>query len=276
VAWVTGASRGVGRGVAIALGQAGWTVYVTARSSAAGRTGHLPGTAELTAVAVTDSGGEGIAVICDHRDDNAVAGVADRIRADHGRLDLLVNNAWGGYERLNAGAWDEWNAPLWQQPFELFDAMFAAGVRAHYVALAVCAPLLIATQASTGRHGIGRHGTGQHGLVVGISVAIPESGQEGFGAAYSMAKVADDRLALAAAAQLGEHQVASVAVHPGWVRTEGVLQFAEHVDLTGSQSPEGVGRAISALADDPDLMALTGQALSVEFLASRYGADVTS
>jgi len=271
VAWVTGASRGVGRGVAIALGQAGWTVYVTARSSAAQRTGHLPGTAELTAAAVTHLGGQGIAVICDHRDDDAVAAVADRISADHGRLDLLVNNAWGGYERLNAGAWEEWNAPLWQQPIELFDAMFAGGVRAHYVALAVCAPLLIATQASAGQHG-----AGQHSLVVGISVGMPESGQGGFGAAYSMAKVADDRLALAAATQLDEHQIASVAVHPGWVRTEGVLQFAEQVDLTGSQSPEGVGRAISALADDPHLMTLTGQALSVEFLASRYSVDVTS
>lgn len=266
VAWVTGASRGVGRGVAIALGQAGWTVYVTARSSAAGLTGHLPGTAELTAAAVTDAGGDGIAEICDHRDDDAVARVASRIRADHGRLDLLVNNVWGGYERLNAGAWDEWNAPLWQQPIELFDAMFDGGVRAHYVALAVCAPLLIATSASTGRPS----------LVAAISVAMPASGQGGFGAAYSMAKVADDRLALAAAAQLREHQVASVAVHPGWVRTEGVLQFAEQVDLTGSQSPEGIGRAIAALADDPEPMALTGQALSVELLATRYGVDVTS
>jgi NAD(P)-dependent dehydrogenase (short-subunit alcohol dehydrogenase family) len=264
VAWVTGASRGVGRGVAIALGQVGWTVYVTARSSADGLTGHLAGTVEATAAAITDAGGDGVAVICDHRDDAAVVGVADRIRTDHGRLDLLVNNAWGGYERLNAGAWEEWNAPLWQQPVELFDAMFDGGVRAHYVALAVCAPLLIATPASTG----------QQRLVVTISVAMPESGQGGFGAAYSMAKVADDRLALAAAAQLREHQVASV--HPGWVRTEGVLQFAEQVDLTGSQSPEGVGRAIAALADDPDLMTLTGQALSVELLAARYGVDVTS
>jgi NAD(P)-dependent dehydrogenase (short-subunit alcohol dehydrogenase family) len=271
VAWVTGASRGVGRGVAVALGQAGWTVYVTARSSASGLTGHLPGTVEATAAAVTDAGGDGVAVICDHRDDGAVAAVAERIRADHGRLDLLVNNTWGGYERLNAGAWEEWNAPLWEQPFELFDAMFDGGVRAHYVALAACAPLLIATSARTGPIR-----TSEHGLVVTISAAIPESGQGGFGAAYSMAKVADDRLALAAAAQLSEYQVASVAVHPGWVRTEGVLQFAEQVDLTGSQSPEGVGRAIAALADDPDLMTLTGQVLTAESLASRYGVDVGS
>ena len=138
VAWVTGASRGVGRGVAVALGRAGWAVYVTARSSAAGRTGHLPGTVEDTAAAVTAAGGPGVPVRCDHRDDEAVTVVARRITADHGQLDLLVNNVWAGYERLNAGAWEEWNAPLWRQPLELFDAMFAGGVRTHYVALAVC------------------------------------------------------------------------------------------------------------------------------------------
>src|SRR5215475_601469 len=126
VAWVTGGSRGVGRGVAIALGQAGWVVYVTARSSADGRTGHLPGTVEQTADAVTAAGGSGVAVPCDHRDDEAVRAVAARITADHGRLDLLVNNAWAGYERLNAGAWQEWNAPFWRQPLELFDAMLPA------------------------------------------------------------------------------------------------------------------------------------------------------
>src|SRR5882724_417628 len=251
VAWVTGGSRGVGRGVAIALGQAGWVVYVTARSSAGGRTGHLPGTVEQTADAVP----------CDHRDDAAVRAVAARITADHGRLDLLVNNAWAGYERLNAGGWEEWNAPFWEQPLELFDAMFGGGVRAHYVAAAVSAPLLIATPRS---------------LVVTVSVAVPETEQHAFGAAYAMAKTADDRLALAAAIQLGEHGVASLAVHPDWVRTEGVLQFADQVDLSSSQSPEGVGRAIVALADDQEVMGLTGQALTVTALAARYGVDVSS
>ena len=261
VAWVTGASRGVGRGVATALGQAGWVVYVTARSSAARRTGHLPGTVEEAAAAVTAAGGQGVAVVCDHRDDAAVAAAAARIAAECGRLDLLVNNAWAGYERLNAGAWQEWNAPLWEQPLELFDAMFSGGVRAHYAALVICAPLLIATPGS---------------VVVTVSVAVPGGEQHRYGAAYGMAKAADDRLALAAGLQLREHGVASVAVHPDWVRTEGVLQFAAQLDLDGSQSPEGVGRAIAALASDPDRLDLTGQALAVAALATRYGIDVTS
>lgn len=258
VAWVTGASRGVGRGVALALGSAGWVVYVTARSSAAGRTGHLPGTVEETAAAVTAAGGHGVGVVCDHRDDDATAAVVQRLAAGHGRLDLLVNNAWAGYERLNAGEWQEWNAPLWQQPLELFDAMFTGGVRAHYVAVALCAPLLIETPGS---------------LVVTVSVAVPEAEQQSFGAAYAMAKAADDRLALAAAVQLREHRVASVAVYPDWVRTEGVLQFAEHLDLASSQSPAGVGRTIAALASDPALLSLSGQKLRVTDLAARYGVD---
>jgi NAD(P)-dependent dehydrogenase (short-subunit alcohol dehydrogenase family) len=261
VAWVTGASRGVGRGIAVALGGAGWVVYVTARSSGAGRTGHLPGTVEEAAAAVTEAGGQGVAVRCDHRDDAAVAAVAGRIATAQGRLDLLVNNAWGGYERLNAGAWEEWNAPLWDQPLELFDAMFAGGVRAHYVALALSAPLLISTPAS---------------LVVTVSFAVPESRQHEFGAAYAMSKAADDRLALAAAVQLRTHGVASLAVHPGLVRTEGVLQFAEHLDLAGSQSPEGVGRAITALAQDPELLTLSGRIMSVDDLAARYGINVST
>src|SRR5260370_3062774 len=198
-AWVTGASRGVGRGVAVALGQAGWVVYVSARSSADGRTGHLPGTVEQTAGAVTAAGGLGVAAVCDHRDDAAVQAVAARIRADHGRLDLLVNNAWAGYERLNARAWQEWNAPVWEQPLELFDAMFRGAGRAHYVATAVAGPLLSATPPS---------------LVVTVSGALPEAEQHRVGAAYAMAKTADDRLALAPAIPL-----ASTA-RPRWPRTQ--------------------------------------------------------
>ena len=157
-----------------------------------------------------------------------------------------------------AGLWEEWG-PLWEQPVEVFDAMFTRGVRAHYVALAVCAPMLISTPAS---------------LVVTVSNAVAADGDGG--GAYAMAKLADDRLALTAALQLKEHRVASVAVHPGWVRTEGVMQFAEYLDLSQSQSPEGVGRAVAALAADPDVLSLTGQALPIDDLATRYGIDVSS
>jgi len=123
------------------------------------------------------------------------------------------------------------------------------------------APLLITTPDS---------------LVVTVSVAIPDADLGASGAAYAMAKAADDRLAQAAAEQLKTHKVASIAVHPGWVRTEAVMQYAGHLDLTHSQSPEGVGLAIAALAGDPGLLSLTGQALAVEELAARYHIDVRS
>ncbi len=260
VAWVTGASRGVGRGVAVALGAAGWVVYVTARSSRAGRTGHLPGTAQDTAAAVTAGGGQGFAVVCDHRDDAAVASVAERIRSEQGRLDLLVNNAWGGYERLNAGGWQEWIAPFWQQPAEHFDAMFGGGVRMHYMTARACAPLLLQTPGS---------------VMVTLSVARPEGNAPG-GVAYAMAKAADDALAASAARELGSGDVTSVALHPDWVRTEGVMQFADQLDLAGSQSPEGVGRVIAALAADPARAGLNGQVCTVASLADRYGTDAVS
>jgi dehydrogenase/reductase SDR family member 1 len=259
VALVTGASRGLGRGIALALGEAGWTVWVTGRSSrSVGPTSHLPGTVEETAEAVTKAGGEGIAAVCDHSDDEQTRAVVGRIQAQSRGLHLLVNNAWGGYERLNAGAWEEWNAPFWDQPLELWDAMFSAGVRAHYATTVLCAPLL---RATPGR------------LVVTISMEAGARHQSHHGVAYSVAKAADDRLAVAVSTALSGDGVASVALYPGLVRTEGVMQFAEHLDLADSQSPAGVGRVIARLAADDDVMSLTGRALTVAELARRYGVD---
>jgi NAD(P)-dependent dehydrogenase (short-subunit alcohol dehydrogenase family) len=262
VALVTGGSRGLGRGVAMALGAGGWTVWITGRSSRlGGTTSHLPGTVEQTAEAVTAAGGRGIAVVCDHRDDEQVRAVVKRIEAESGVLHLLVNNVWAGYERLNAGAWEEWNAPFWDQPLHLWDAMFDGGVRAHYVATALCANLLRATPG---------------GLVVTVSMPVGSAHEPRYAVAYSVAKAADDRLALATSVALAAAGVASVALYPGLVRTEGVMQFAQQLDLTDSQSPEGVGRVVAALAADAELMSYTGRALVVADLARRYGVDATS
>jgi NAD(P)-dependent dehydrogenase (short-subunit alcohol dehydrogenase family) len=262
VALVTGASRGIGRGIAVSLGAAGWTVWVTGRSSeATGRSGHLPGTVEETAQAVTAAGGHGVAVACDHRDDDQVRALVARIEGESRSLHLLVNNVWAGYERLNAGEWAEWNAPFWEQPLQLWDAMVNGGLRAHYVAAVLCAPLLRETPGS---------------LIVTVSMHVGTRHEPQYGVAYSVVKAADDRLALALATQLRGDGVASVALHPGLVRTEGVVQFAEHLDLSDSQSPAGVGRVVAALAADKERLALSGRALTVAELADRYGVDVNS
>ncbi|MFB9185607.1 SDR family NAD(P)-dependent oxidoreductase [Dactylosporangium sucinum] len=261
VALVTGGSRGVGRGIATALGHAGWEVWITGRSSDAGGTsGHLPGTVEDVARAVDRVGGAGRAVVCDHWDDAQVDELVRRIGREAGRLDLLVNNVWGGYERLNAGGWEEWNLPFWEQPLELWDAMFGAGVRAHYVTTAKCVPLLL-------------HRPG--GLVVTVSMEVGAVHDLRQPVAYSVAKTADDRLALAVAEALKRHGVASVSLYPGLVRTEGVMQFAEYLDMENSQSPEGVGRAVVAVAADADVLAMSGRGWHVADLGARYGIDVS-
>jgi NAD(P)-dependent dehydrogenase (short-subunit alcohol dehydrogenase family) len=136
--------------------------------------------------------------------------------------------------------------------------MFDGGVRCHYVTTALCSPLLRATPG---------------GLVVTVSMEVGSGHQASYGVAYSVAKAADDRLALAMSMALSADGVASVAIYPGLVRTEGVLQFAEHLDLAGSQSPQGVGRVVAALAADEQVMSLTGQVLPVADLAQRYGVD---
>lgn len=260
VALVTGASRGVGRGIAISLGAAGWTVWITGRSSrVGGSSSPLAGTVEETADDVRAAGGTAHAIVLDHREDDQVRDLVARLDTQCGRLDLLVNNAWGGYERIHAGAWAESRSPFWEQPLLLWDAMMGSGVRTHYVASALCAPLLRRTPRSA---------------IVTVSMEVGSLHHTDHGVAYSVSKAADDRLALAMAGQLEADGVASVSLYPGLVRTEGVMQYAEYLDLDGSQSPEGVGRVVVALAGDPDLLALTGQALHVGELAQRYGVDV--
>lgn len=138
VAVVTGASRGAGRAIAAVLGEAGATVYVTGRSTRAMRTEGLPGSVEDTADEVTWRGGRGLAVRCDHTDDAQVEALFARVRAEQGRLDLLVNNAWAGYEQYSPAGF---TAPFWQQPLCHWEAMFEGGVRAHLTASRLAAPI---------------------------------------------------------------------------------------------------------------------------------------
>lgn len=255
VALVTGASRGVGKGIALGLGEAGATVYVTGRTVEEGQAAvSLPGTIHQTAEEIDKSGGKGIAVRCDHQEDEEVRELFQRIQAEQNRLDILVNNVWGGYEFYNDGTefWKE--KGFWTAPISRWDKAFQAGVRAHYVASVLAAPIMISQQS---------------GLIVNISYFAAQRDDKGV--SYAAAKAADDRMATAMAHELREHHVAAVSLYPGLVRTEGVMKAAEFFDLSNSESPQFLGRVIAALAAAPDLMQKSGQILVAAAVAKEYG-----
>ena len=143
IALVTGASRGVGKGIALALGAAGHTVWVTGRSTDGRVTyPHVGGSVEQTARAVDAAGGRGVPVVCDHTDDAQVAALIERVRADSGGLDLLVNNVWAGYAAYHEDRPGDMEGAFWEQPLSVWDDMFTGGVRAHYATTVLAVPLL--------------------------------------------------------------------------------------------------------------------------------------
>ena len=253
VALVTGASRGVGKGIAQALGEAGVTVYVTGRTVNEGEaTVPLPGTVGATAEAITQAGGKGIAIACDHRDDAQVQAAFERIKREQSRLDLLVNNAWAGYEGWVNGKYAEAGPHFWEKPLDYW-AENLDGLRWAYVASVFAVPLLLP----------------QGGLVVNVSNGTSNPGDP----AYSIAKSGTDRLTLDTAEQLREHNVAVIGLYPGLVRTENVLVNAEWFDMSNSESPLFTGRAVAALAADPNLMNKTGKVFQVANLAREYSFE---
>lgn len=255
VAVVTGASRGAGRAIAEVLGAAGATVYVTGRSARGrGTTEGLPGTVDDTAERVTALGGRGIAVRCDHTRDDEVEALFARVRDERGRLDLLVNNAWGGYEGYDTATFD---APFWEQPVEpRWQGMFVAGVRAQLLASRCAAPMMIAAR---------------RGLIVGTVAWAFERYLGNLW--YDVAKAAIIRAAAGMATELRPHGVSAVALAPGFMRTERVLaaHAAHPFDLSVTESPAYLGRAIAALAADPEVARHSGRLLTVGELAREYG-----
>jgi NAD(P)-dependent dehydrogenase (short-subunit alcohol dehydrogenase family) len=237
VALVTGATRGVGRGIARELAQHGARVFVTGRSAP----DHGPLDERITRIR------------CDHREDGQVEAALTHIVQEAGAIDILVNNVWGGYERMIEDGQFTWSKPFWEQPLWRWDAMFGAGVRAHYQSSQLAAKTMVA---------------GKRGLIVNISFW---AAQKHVGnVAYGVSKAATDKMTADMATELKPYGVAVVSLYPGLVRTEKVMEAAQWLDLSNSESPEFVGRAVVALATDPDVLRHTGKVLVAAALAKEY------
>ncbi len=250
VALVTGGSRGVGRGIAEGLAEAGATVYVTGRSESFDDP-PAERTIQATARALEQLGGRGIPVRVDHRRDSEVRALLRRVRDEQGRLDVLVNNAYHVPDLATLGR------PFWELPVSLWDEVCGVGLRGYYVTAAFAAPLMVAQGG---------------GLIVNVSSMA--GGRYAVGTAYGTGKAAVERMARDMALELEPHGVTALALRPGVVKTELVLEAASRglldVDLKRAQSPRFVGRCVAALAMDPDVMEKTGGAFEVAELAREY------
>jgi NAD(P)-dependent dehydrogenase (short-subunit alcohol dehydrogenase family) len=248
VALVTGATRGVGKGVALVLAEAGATVYVSGRT-----------TVDETAADVTARGGRGVPARTDHADDSQVEALFQRIERESGRLDLVVGNAWGGYADHDARTF---GAPLWEQPLSRWQTMFESGLR-HQLTTARLASACMVEQGS--------------GLIV-FTGGWDDPGEYLGNLYYDVSKAAVSRLVAALGHELREHGVAVIGIVPGFTRTEAVVDAfaAEGMEPPeAAHSSEYVGRAVVHVAADTDASSLSGTSVQTATLADRYGfADV--
>ena len=265
VALVAGATRGAGRGTAIELGAAGATVYVAGRSTRAQRSEmDRPETIEETAELVERAGGQAIAVPADHLDPTQVQGLLARIEREQGRLDVLVNDVWGADYLI------QWNTPVWNQSLERGLHMLRLAVDTHVITSHFALPLLIKSPG---------------GLVVEMTDGTAEYNETHYRVSlfYDLAKTSVVRMAWALAEELKPHRCTAVAVTPGWLRSEQMLDIygvseANWLDATAkqphfviSETPRFVGRAVASLAGDPEVDRWRGQCLSSGQLAKVYG-----
>jgi NAD(P)-dependent dehydrogenase (short-subunit alcohol dehydrogenase family) len=264
VALVAGATRGAGRGIAVELGAAGATVYVTGRTTRAARSPmNRPETIEETAELVTAAGGRGIAIQVDHTDAAQVERLVERIaREQQGRLDVLVNDVWGG-DPLT-----EWSVPFWRHSLDNGLALLHGAVDTHIITSHRALPLMVRRR---------------RGLVVEVTDGVSDAYRGSL--FYDLAKASVIRLAAAQAAELADHGVTAVALTPGFLRSEAVLDHfgvtaegwraavARDPHFAASETPRFIGRAVAALAADLELARWSGQALSTWQLAREYGFE---
>ena len=265
VAGVAGGTRGAGRGIAVELGAAGATVVVTGRTTRHRRSEmQRPETIEDTADLVTEAGGRGVALAVDHDDPEQVAELAATVRRDFGRLDVLVNDVWGG-DPLT-----QWDTPFWELDLARIDRLWRQAVRTHVLTSQALVPLMVAAR---------------RGLVVEVTDGTGDHYRGSLG--YDLVKTAVNRLAYAMADELRPHGVTAVAVTPGFLRSEAVLEVfgvtaetwqdgaRKDPHFAASETPHFVGRAVAALAADPAVSAKSGRTLTSWDLSDEYGfADV--
>jgi NAD(P)-dependent dehydrogenase (short-subunit alcohol dehydrogenase family) len=265
VAWVAGATRGAGRGIAVELGAAGATVYCTGRTTRAhGSEMNRPETIEETADLVRQAGGEGIAVQVDHLDSGQVEALAARIGREQGRLDMLINDVWGADFLI------EWNVPVWDHSLGNGLRMLRLAVDTHLITSHFALPLLIKRPG---------------GLVVEMTDGTADYNQAQYRLSlfYDLAKTSVIRIAWALAQELRPYQCTAVALTPGWMRSEQMLEhygvgeanwrdaIAKQPHFVITETPRYVGRAVAHLAGDPDVARWSGQSVSSGQLAQVYG-----
>ena len=265
IALVAGGTRGAGRGIAVELGAAGATVYVTGRTTRSQQSEYArPETIEETAELVTAQGGKGIAVQVDHLVAEEVRALVERIRVEQGRLDILVNDVWGG-EKLF-----EWNKPVWDHDLENGLRLLRLGIDTHLITAHYALPIMIERPG---------------GLLVEVTDGTAEYNADHYRLSpfYYLAKVAVNRMAWAHARDLERHGATSVSLTPGWLRSEMMLEAfgvreenwrdatANVPHFVISETPRFVGRAVVALAADPGRSRWNGQSLSSGGLAQLYG-----
>jgi len=249
VALVTGASKQVGRGVAIGLAEAGAKVYVTGRHMTRRRYGRKNpwGTLKQTVKEIEEVGGTGVPIVCDHTKDHQTRAVFDQIEQEEDQLDILVNCVWAGYEKMRADKTFPWHSDFWNQPSVLWDDMFV-GVRASYTASSMAAPLMVKQES---------------GLIVNISWFVGRLYSENV--AYGVSHAAIDRMAADMAIELKPHKVAMVSLSP-----MGVVEDTQW-NVKDAESARFIGRVITELYKDKHLMSKSGQVLGTRILGKHYG-----
>jgi NAD(P)-dependent dehydrogenase (short-subunit alcohol dehydrogenase family) len=261
----------VGKGIALGLAEAGAEVWVTARTAsiveggaagaaAGGSSGEPqhsqqgPGSLEQTVREIVAAGGRASAIACDLTDDAQIEALFARFARERDRLDVLVSSAWGGYENMVENGEFTWSKPFWEQPLRRWDSMLDAGVRAAFACSRLAARRMIEQRS---------------GLIVNVSFW---AAQKYLGnAIYGVAKAATDRLTADMARDLAGTGVTVVSLYPGMVRTEKVLEAAAFLDLSNSESPQFIGRAVAHLAADPEASRYSGSVVVAAALAREYG-----